>query len=240
MRMNLNNCNRCQRASNGNRCNLPPVRRTRWTMPAASRRRHSGQPVPPNTDFSALQGTRLLAVMDDDNLRLSSRNRELRFSYRKTLERLNTISNVVLPLAVVVAEEGDTRRQAYLRDRGWRVLAIPRETVLTHQGPLVKANADFDLVFELGHLLSAGQFDTILLGTGDGDLAVSVGRGVRRTCPGLRLFTLSVAGSASKRLRSRPDLFDGHFLAGLDLSRDWHHPTGRTNQQPAKGRASHV
>jgi hypothetical protein len=191
-------------------------------MPATSRRRHSGQPVPPSTDFSALQGTRLLVVMDDDNLRLSSQNRELRFSYRKMLVRLNTISNVVLPLAVVVAEAGDTRRQACLQDRGWRVLTIPRETVVTHRGPLVKANADFDLVFEVGRLVSAGHFDAVLLGTGDGDLAVSVGRGLRRSRPDLRLFTLSVAGSASARLGSRPDLFDGHFLTGRDLSRDWH------------------
>jgi len=171
--------------------------------------------------MSSLRGTRLIVVVDDDNLRLSSRNRALRFSYRKTIDRLNAMATVLMPLVVVTADVGDTRRQAYLQSRGWRVLTIPREKALTYKGPVTKSNADFDIAFEVGHLVSAAHCDTLLLATGDGDLAVAIGRGVRRKRPSVRLLTLSVAGSASARLRNRPDLFDGHMVAGLDLSRCW-------------------
>ncbi len=171
------------------------------------------------TDFSPLKGCRVLTVVDEDNIRISMQQHRQPLSYRRLLARLHSETNRVFPLAVLTAPEGDQRRVAYLKSRGWNVLAIPRETVLTTAGPQLKANADFDLAFELGHLVNTGQFDTVLLGTGDGDLAVAIGRGIRRRCPQLHLFTLSVPGSASGRLRSRSDLFDGNIVVGRDLSR---------------------
>ncbi len=219
--MNSRSLNHRRRGAHAPRFNVGSDWDCPWPSFSTTGRRHSNQEIPVATDLSPLRGARLVVVCDDDNLRLSSRNRALRFSYRKTLERLNVLSNVVMPLAVVVADAGDTRRQVYFQNRGWRVLAVPRETALTCNGPVVKSNADFDIIFEVGHLVSSGQFDTLLLATGDGDLAVAVGRGVRRKRPDLRLFTLSVAGSASARLRSRPDLFDGYIVAGRDLSRSW-------------------
>jgi len=221
MNMNSRTLNRRRRAAHVPRFNVGSDWNSPWPSFSKTSRRHSNEEIPLATDLSAVRGARLVVVCDDDNLRLSSRNRALRFSYRKTLERLNLLSNVVMPLAVVMADAGDTRRQVYFQNRGWRVLSITRETALTCNGPVVKSNADFDIAFEVGHLVSAGQFDTLLLATGDGDLAVAIGRGVRRKRPDLRLFTLSVAGSASARLRNRLDLFDGYIVAGRDLSRSW-------------------
>lgn len=192
-----------------------------WPDLVPKPRVHSGERFPETTDLGMLHGTRLAIVCDDDNLRLSSQNRARRFSYRQVLERLAAVADVVLPMAVVSADRGDRRRQAYLEKRGWRVLAIPRETAWTCRGPVLKSNVDFDLAFELGHLINRGRFNTVLLATGDGDLAVAIGRGVRRNRPGLRLFTMSVPGSGSARLRTRPDLFDGHIVVGRDLSRSW-------------------
>jgi hypothetical protein len=174
--------------------------------------------------LSALKGRRVLTVLDEDNLRISMQHHHQPLSYRRLLARLHGETTRVFPLAVLTAPEGDQRREAYLKSRGWNVLAIPRETVLTTTGPQLKANADFDLAFELGHLVNTGQFDAVLLGTGDGDLAVAIGRGIRRRCPQLHLFTLSVAGSASGRLRSRSDLFDGNIVVGRDISRDLRSP----------------
>jgi hypothetical protein len=162
----------------------------------------------------------VLTVVDEDNLRISMQHHRQPLSYRRLLARLHTETTRVFPLAVLTATEGDQRREAYLKSRGWNVLAIPRETVFTPAGLQLKANADFDLAFELGHLVNTGQFDAVLLGTGDGDLAVAIGRGIRRRCPHLHLFTLSVAGSASARLRSRSDLFEGNIVVGRDLSRN--------------------
>jgi uncharacterized LabA/DUF88 family protein len=170
--------------------------------------------------LSALKGQRVLTIVDEDNIRISMKHHRQPLSYRRLLARLHSETTRVFPLAVLTAPEGDQRREAYLKSRGWNVVTIPRETVLTTAGLQLKANADFDLAFELGHLVTTGQFDTVLLGTGDGDLAVAIGRGIRRRCPELRLITLSVAGSASARLRSRSDLFDGNIVVGRDLGRN--------------------
>lgn len=162
----------------------------------------------------------MLVAMDEDNLRISMQQHHQPLSYRRLLARLQDETRGVFPLAVLTTPRGDKRRQTYLESRGWNVLAIPQETVFTHAGPQLKANADFDLAFELGLRLNTAQFDAVLLGTGDGDLAVAIGRGIRRRCPDMQLFTLSVAGSASERLRSRSDLFDGNIVVGRDISRD--------------------
>jgi hypothetical protein len=173
--------------------------------------------LPQTTDLSPLKGRRVLTVLDEDNLRISMRQYNLPLSYRRLLGRLHDETQLVFPLAVITAAEGDHRRGTSLANSGWSVIVVPRETVFTSAGPQLKANADFDLAFELGHLVNPRQFDTVLLGTGDGDLAVAIGRGIRRNCPHLHLFTLSVPGSASARLRTRADLFDGNILVGRDL-----------------------
>ena len=193
--------------------------RNRRSCPQHKRSAH----LPNTTDLSALKDQRVLTVVDEDNLRISMQQHQQPLSYRRLLDRLQDETRGVFPLAVLTAPKGDQRRQAYLESRGWNVLAIPQETIFTPAGPQLKANADFDLAFEIGLLLNTARFDAVLLGTGDGDLAVAIGRGIRRRCPSLHLFTLSVAGSASDRLRSRSDLFDGNIVVGRDISRNLCH-----------------
>jgi len=104
-------------------------------------RRNSAE-LPPTTDLSSLTGRRLLVLVDEDNLRISMRHHCRPLSYRRLLGRLRGRAENIFPLAVLTAPQGDQRREAYLKTRGWRVLAIPRETVVTCTGPQIKANAD--------------------------------------------------------------------------------------------------
>src|ERR1051326_367775 len=142
--------------------------------------------LPPTTDLAPLKGRRVLIVVDEDNLRISMQQHRQPLSFGRLLNRLQDETLHVFPLAVLTAAEGDPRRATYLEKKGWHVLVVPRETVYTTAGRQLKANADFDLAFELGRLVNTLHFDTVLLGTGDGDLAVAIGRGIRRTCPDLR------------------------------------------------------
>lgn len=186
--------------------------------PSTSSRRNPW--VPQTTDFSILSRTRLLAIADDDKLFLTAKDAGLRFSYRSVLERLHQVAFSVTPVAMVTAKPGDNRREQFLLARGWKVQCIRREVVVTISGPTVKGNADFDFVYETARLLATGHFDAALLLTGDGDLAVSIARGVQRTTPQIRVVTLAVPGGASRRLRTRPDIFHGFIPAGLDICHD--------------------
>lgn len=198
----------------------------RWIVPF---KLHSGERVsvarramsalPATTDFSALVGKRLLCLVDEDNLRISLKDHGRRLSYQRLMKRLKAKARSMSGWAVLTAAAGDHRRAHYLKKRGWDVLRINQETVMTVRGLERKANADFDLAFLAGHLVSTARSDTVVIGTGDGDLAISVARGLKRIQPSIRVFSMSIPGSTCHRLLTRTDLFDGNFLVGLDITR---------------------
>ena len=67
-----------------------------------------------------------------------------------------------------------------------------------------------------------GFFDGVLICSGDGDLSAAIARGIRRIQPHTKIFTLSVPGTGSRRLKERTDLFDGNMVVGNDLVRPAH------------------
>lgn len=183
--------------------------------------------LPTWTDFGRLAGRRVLCVVDEDNLRVSIQAHHCRLSYRRLHQRLTDTCQSVATWAVLTSPANCDRRYRYLQRRGWRVIDIPQEIVATVNGPVKKANADMDLCFAAGSLLRRGQYQAVLVGSGDGDLAVAIARGVKRIRPRCAVFTLAVPGSASQRLRNQPDLFSGALQIGRDLTR-----SARSHPQP--------
>jgi len=177
-------------------------------------------PLPSHTDFSSLRSTRLLAILDDDNLVASLRDHGVYLSHRKLHCRLVAEAQTISAWAIFRSLRGDDRRKDHLLRSHWRVLAVPREMVMTVHGLCTKANADMDLCFAAGYLLRGGAFDTVLIGSGDGDLCVSIARGIRRMPTMRGVYTLSVPGSTSSRITSASgsELFAGNFLVGRDLT----------------------
>lgn len=175
--------------------------------------------LPATTRLGVVRDSRLLCILDVDNLDYSAKPRGLRVRYGDLLVRLRQLARVVFPVAVLTSEIDRRERAEALRRVGWRPVVIPREVAVTHQGVHKTANADCDLCFELGRLLGIADATAVLLGTGDGDLAISCARGVRRTSSTRRIpvHTLSVAGATSSRLRTRHDHFSSSTLLGRDL-----------------------
>ncbi len=175
--------------------------------------------MPKATNLRAARGKRVLLVADADNWDYSLKRHGLRLGYRQLLSRLNAEADCVYPVAVLTSAPGDSRRAGHLEDCGWHVVSIPWETVTTCQGTRKLANADMDLAFEWGCLSIISGCDTALVGTGDGDLAVSIARGLRRLrrqTP-ISIHTLSVVGASSSRLWQRNDLFDSSVMIGEDM-----------------------
>jgi len=175
--------------------------------------------LPPGTDFSALRGKRLLALVDEDNLRMALKAYGVRIAYRVFLRHLKAEAQKVSPWVVCTRFENDDRRDAYLKGCGWNAVAIARETVMTVRGPTRKANADMDLCFVAGYLARGGSFDAVLIGSGDGDLCLSIARGIKRIPARREVFTLSVPRSTSHRIlcANEPGLFDGNIIVGRDI-----------------------
>lgn len=171
------------------------------------------------TDLSPLRSQRVVCILDGDNIRISAQERGAVVLYDRLLDRMRQIAADVFPVSVITREAGDGREEAALKGAGWRVLSIEREVVPSVHGPRKAANADSDVAFELGALAVVADPTLIVLGTGDGDLAVSCARGIGRVLRGRRVpvHTLSVPGSTSSRMRSRTDLFASSLLLGSDI-----------------------
>lgn len=162
--------------------------------------------------------------MDDDNLRIALASRGLALSYRTLHARLSRIATSSSLWVVRSVEDGENARERYLSARGFRVFQVPRATVIHRGVPTVKGNIDHELAFLAGRLVTLDPPDAVLLGTGDGDLAVAVARCLREYATA-RVLTLSVPGSSSLRLAD-PLLFSGRLLVGRDLVVGRRHPRG--------------
>jgi hypothetical protein len=195
------------------------------------------KPVPAFTDLRTLHGQRVLIVLDSDNLDYSLERQGTRLRYAKLLSQIGDRVGQVFPVAVLTSAQGDQRRADFLARSGWRVVSIPWENVITYNGVRKMANADLDIAFEFGCLASISGCDAALIGTGDGDLAVSIARGLRRTRPrtSIAIHALSVAGATSARLRQRNDLFDSNVIVGTDMLEDVATIDERKNRFEPKG-----
>lgn len=190
--------------------------------PTAPSERHSATPraghLPPGTNLNVLRGTRLLCLLDYENLTYSMQNIHGQvFSYAALLAQLRRVATDVQPWAALTQPAGRTHAEQELSSAGYRVLAIEQELVREQFQVVKKANADLDLVMLAGFLAARQRFDTVLLGTGDGDLALALARGFKRLPQPVKVITLSVPGSVSHRLRQHHELIDANIAAGRDL-----------------------
>lgn len=204
---------------------MPPVRNCRKPSEAET------VFVPPQ--LKVLAGSCLLAVVDDDNLRIGCQSKlSAKLSYRALAEALRSICTSVELHAVLTSVEGRGVRNNYFSRRGFHVLNVRREIVETASSRRVVPN-DFDISFTVGASLARGGFDAVLLGTGDGDLALAIARGVRRVTPWARVYTLSVPGATSSRIQKdhAPEFIDGNLLVDQSLLRRLKAPPERPSRQ---------
>ncbi len=184
--------------------------------------------LPVTTDLAPLRGKRVLCLLDDDNLRISLRAHGVALAHRSLLAHLRGVAREVTAWIVFTAPEGAENRTRLLSSMGWNVLRVTREYVVQGEAVTAKCNADHDLCFVAGRVAAAGAFDTVLVGTGDGDLAVSLARSFA-AFTSAHVVSLSVPGSSSHRLRDG-SLFGARVFVGHDLT--YHIPTPAHRDAP--------
>ncbi|MBK8091754.1 MAG: NYN domain-containing protein [Verrucomicrobiaceae bacterium] len=176
--------------------------------------------LPQETDLSVFSLSRVIAIFDEDNLRISmGKEHHARLSYRLLYDKLVATSASLHAVAVLTDEPGRQQRACYLKNRGWVPLVIEREVVTTCHGAEVKSNADTDLAVEAGRLLSLHPCDVLCLGSGDGDLVLAIAKAVRRCWPQTKVVTVAVPGCTSARLRKHSELIHQHVPIGADITR---------------------
>ena len=193
----------------------------RWMPRAGIRRRNNDErmpKLPPITDFGAISGKKVTCALDSDNIDICLRRCFNSLSYETLARRIIAVAGQADLLAVPTVSGNHGPRESRLSSAGWRVLPIPVEIIQTHKGSRRKANADHDIAFEVGYQVRTNSPEVVLIGTGDGDLAVAMARGIKRHHPEIKVITLSVNGFTSHRLMTKTELFDGNILIGLDVT----------------------
>lgn len=165
-------------------------------------------------------GLRLIAIADVDNLVISA----LRvfhssvdpYSLRRFIGR-NTRG--ITATAVLTTKPEFSYTTEEWSDGGWNVVPIFRERVRTIRGEEHLANADLDIAFEAGAMVSGHPHaDGLLLLTGDGTLATAIARDVKRRRPGMAVIAAAIPGTASNRLRDT-GLFDAFIPLDHGITR---------------------
>lgn len=150
--------------------------------------------------LSLLQGRKVLAILDLENLSISAKKLGYRLNFRRLHDALFYHAMDLDAHAIFSRESGDERLVYALSRCGYE--PHPRDIVHFPGGnrPCL-ANSDSRMLFETGRLTANHVADTLLLGTGDGELGDEIAQGVRSNF-GLRwsVVTLSLAGSTSRRL----------------------------------------
>ena len=74
---------------------------------------------------------------------------------------------------------------------------------------------------ELAFRAALVTFGTLIVASGDGDLVLSIARGVQRVLPGLQVYTLSVRECTSARIlhHNVPKLIAGNFFVESSMLR---------------------
>lgn len=100
--------------------------------------------------------------------------------------------------------------------RACDIVPHPRQVkrIVTHNGVRETMNSDVAIAVICG-LVAARQPDELVLGTGDGQLALDIVEVLLAQMPRLRIVTLGVPGSVSTALRSESRIH-GHLMAGAD------------------------
>ncbi len=169
--------------------------------------------------LDCLAGRNVLVLLDLENLHYSARDLGYAVDLPGLAKCLLRASRRCMLHAFVSAETADTDTVSRQYGAvGWELHVNPIEEVRTCRGVERLANADNLLLFSAGLLLSRSRADTIVVGSGDGHLVVSLARGIAELPRRRQLATLSLAGSTSARLEAgRNRLITANVELGLDM-----------------------
>ncbi len=146
----------------------------------------------------------VLVIADIENWAYSARNLGLEINFAALAHLLTTKFKRASLHAFFSANDGDNVVAGRLAELGWE--PHPRAIIErpAQFGSARSANADLAIAFGAAKLLGHKRVDAVLLGTGDGVLALDCARAIRANFKRCSVIgTVSLAGSTSRLLDAR-------------------------------------
>lgn len=175
-------------------------------------------PIPPCTGpLDALRYKRGLILVDVANLFCGAK----RAGYELSFWQLASILKANLLLTDLHAffawNARSPGQESSFQARGYHTHQRDVQYVATVNGVERKSNCDNDILFGAGVLLATKEYEVVVVGTGDGDLAADLARGVHNLQSSASVVTVSFAHTTAWRLHSEanPGISD-NILIGMD------------------------
>ena len=171
------------------------------------------------TDLSAIQGQRVLILLDEQNLSIGARQIGCRLNYRLLAERLRSVAAIAdlhLFTDIKNKEHWSVRR---FKRQGYRVhLKATRYIRLADGGWQRDPNIDNLFAFWTG-FFAKSAYEVIVLGSGDFGLAGELAKAISGVAVVKRpiVMTLSLPGSTARALDARKN---GHIKANMKIGLD--------------------
>jgi hypothetical protein len=156
-----------------------------------------------------------LFIGDAENLSYTYRNEGLDLDFGSLLSSVRALSNQVEAYAFATVREGQSMEYAeqYFKSCGW----IPMLNPARHERGKVIANSDAAILINTGRLLSQSKADTLLIGSGDGELGSAIADFAQGLPSRPRVITIGRSGSLSNKLVAGRNL---HIAANISLGSD--------------------
>jgi hypothetical protein len=187
--------------------------------PKPLKNKRPGVEIAPITGpFIPVSGRRHILLADAENLIYSAANLGFHLSvYELTRKLHQNYPGILLHAFISVPQDRKDHRLDPFAQSGWDIHTNPIHDVRTCHGIRKRANSDNDMLFHSGWILSRTRVETVIIGSGDGDLSDDLARAVSEINPRPMVLTLSLAGATSERLNALQNSnIDGNIEVGLD------------------------
>ena len=181
--------------------------------------------------LSHLKNRQVLVLVDAENLMYSARTIGKAVSFQRIATLLAGASKACkLHAFLSVPPDRPDARLTFFQEP-WSVHTNFISHVRTGMISKRRANADNFILFHAGSILTQKQsktIDTVIIGSGDGDLADDLAAAILQLKGACNILTMSLAGSTSQRLNATSN---EKFCANIEVGMDCLLPTDRTMNQ---------
>jgi hypothetical protein len=162
-----------------------------------------------------------LFVIDAENLNYSLASSGFQPDYAAINDRIARCAQSLETYAFMTSDERTIEhKRRYFSSASISAHLSDVNSVLTVGQLNRHLNSDNDLLLRMGYYCGKTNFDSVVLGTGDGELGCAAANFLAGLAKPPRLYVLSVEGTTSNRLHTSANwLINGNLTLGADLVR---------------------
>lgn len=150
------------------------------------------------------QKSRVAVFVDAANFEISLKQCDLYADYSKLMRMIEQYGKPVILryYSVVFKTKGQDRFFSFIKNRGFKIVTKDVKIIKSGKGSKNKANFDVEIAFDSA--VRIGEFDTLILFSGDSDFVYLIYQLQKRT---IKTIVISPSFRTAKELRQQADNF---------------------------------